>query len=282
MLVRWYHEGLDAFEHTCPTGRTIYDSVYNDLINYLASPDQTEGFDDLIKNCREQHEALKAQLEQGRDRLLEIHSNGGEKAQALAESIEEQDDDTNLIAFAMNLFDIIGINQDDRGDNMIVLTPSDHMLVPDFPGLSEDGITITFDREVALAREDAQFITWEHPLIRNGLDLILSGDTGSSTISLLKNKALPVGTLLVELIYVVEAQAPKQLQLNRFLPPTPVRMLLDKNGNNLAAQVEVETFNRQLNAVNRHTAASWLTPCSRMFTLSFSWGKRRSRNLPVH
>ncbi|MGQ0414543.1 hypothetical protein ACT4UL_01155, partial [Bacillus sp. HC-TM] len=88
-----------------------------------------------------------------------------------------------------------------------------------------------------------------------GLDLILSGDTGSSTISLLKNKALPVGTLLVELIYVVEAQAPKQLQLNRFLPPTPVRMLLDKNGNNLAAQVEFETFNRQLNAVNRHTGS---------------------------
>ncbi len=41
-------------------------------------------------------------------------------------------------------------------------------------------------------------------------------------------------------------------RLNRFLPPTPVRMLLDKNGNNLAAQVEFETFNRQLNAVNRH------------------------------
>jgi ATP-dependent helicase HepA len=94
----------------------------------------------------------------------------------------------------MNLFDIVGINQDDRGENLIVLTPSDHMLVPDFPGLPEDGCTITFERDVALSREDAQFITWEHPLIRNGLDLILSGDTGSSTISLLKNKALPVGT----------------------------------------------------------------------------------------
>ncbi len=176
----------------------------------------------------------------------EYFCDGGEKAQRLAESIEEQDDDTSLIAFAMNLFDIVGINQDDRGDNLIVLTPSDHMLVPDFPGLPEDGCTITFERDVALSREDAQFITWEHPLIRNGLDLILSGDTGSSTISLLKNKALPVGTLLVELVYVVEAQAPKQLQLNRFLPPTPVRMLLDKNGNNLAAQVEFETFNRQL------------------------------------
>lgn len=122
VLVRWYHEGLDAFEHTCPTGRTVYDSVHDELINYLAAPESIDGFDDLIKSCRQQHDALKAQLEQGRDRLLEIHSNGGEKAQALAESIEEQDDDTSLIAFSMNLFDIVGINQDDRGENLIVLT----------------------------------------------------------------------------------------------------------------------------------------------------------------
>ena len=255
VLVRWYHEGLDAFEHTCPTGRAIYDSVYDSLIGYLAAPEETEGFDELIKSCREQHEALKTQLEQGRDRLLEIHSNGGEKAQRLAEEIAGQDNDTSLVNFAMNLFDIIGINQDDRGEHMIVLTPSDHMLVPDFPGLPEDGCTITFNRDVALSREDAQFITWEHPLIRNGLDLILSGDTGSSALSLLKNKALPVGTLLLELMYVVEAKAPKQLQLNRFLPPTPVRMLVDKNGTNLASQVEFESFNRQLSAVNRHTGS---------------------------
>ncbi|MCT4711059.1 RNA polymerase-associated protein RapA [Enterobacteriaceae bacterium H11S18] len=255
VLVKWFHEGLDAFEHTCPTGRAIYDNVYTQLIEYLASPENTDGFDTLIKHCREQHDALKLQLEQGRDRLLEIHSNGGEKSQALAQAISEQDNDTNLVSFALNLFDIVGINQDDRGDNMVVLTPGDHMLVPDFPGLPEDGCTITFERDVALSREDAQFVTWEHPIIRNGLDLILSGDTGSCALSLLKNKALPVGTLLVELVYVVEAKAPKQLQLNRFLPPTPVRMLVDKNGTNLAAQVEFESFNRQLSAVNRHTGS---------------------------
>ncbi|MFH4170931.1 hypothetical protein WAJ14_19910, partial [Acinetobacter baumannii] len=36
---------------------------------------------------------------------------------------------------------------------------------------------------------------------------------------------------------------------------TPVRLLLDKNGNNLAGQVEFESFNRQLSAVNRHTGS---------------------------
>ena len=30
---------------------------------------------------------------------------------------------------------------------------------------------------------------------------------------------------------------------------------MDRNGTNLAAQVEFETFNRQLNAVNRHTSS---------------------------
>ncbi|AZK64256.1 RNA polymerase-associated protein RapA [Pectobacterium versatile] len=255
LLVRWYHEGLDAFEHTCPTGRTIYDAHHAQLIERLTTVGEQQGLDEFIHVCRQQHDSLKQQLEQGRDRLLEMHSNGGEQAQLLAQAIAEQDNDVNLVTFALNLFDIVGINQEDRSDNLIILTPSDHMLVPDFPGLPQDGCTITFDRDQALSREDAQFISWEHPLIRNGLDLVLSGDTGSCAVSLLKNKALPVGTLLAELIYVVEAQAPKHLQLTRFLPPTPVRLLMDRKGTNLAAQVEFESFNRQLNAVNRHTSS---------------------------
>ncbi|GKW41274.1 MULTISPECIES: RNA polymerase-associated protein RapA [Pectobacterium] len=255
LLVRWYHEGLDAFEHTCPTGRTIYDAHHAQLIERLTTVGEQQGLDEFIHVCRQQHDSLKQQLEQGRDRLLEMHSNGGEQAQLLAQAIAEKDNDVNLVTFALNLFDIVGINQEDRSDNLIILTPSDHMLVPDFPGLPQDGCTITFDRDQALSREDAQFISWEHPLIRNGLDLVLSGDTGSCAVSLLKNKALPVGTLLAELVYVVEAQAPKHLQLTRFLPPTPVRLLMDRKGTNLAEQVEFESFNRQLNAVNRHTSS---------------------------
>ncbi|GAA0350964.1 RNA polymerase-associated protein RapA [Morganella psychrotolerans] len=258
VLLRWFHEGLDAFEYTCPTGRSIYDRYYDTLITMMANPTDLTGFDDFITECRKTHDVLKVQLEQGRDRLLEMHSNGGEAGNEIAAQIAAQDDDTELVTFALNLFDIVGINQDDRSDNMIALTPSDHMLVPDFPGLPEDGCTVTFKREQALSREDTQFISWEHPIIRNGLDLILSGDTGSCAVSVLKNKALPVGTLLTELIYVVEAQAPKNLQLTRFLPPTPVRLLMDAKGNNLAAQVEFESFNRQLNAVNRHTGSKFV------------------------
>ena len=81
-----------------------------------------------------------------------MHSNGGEVGVELAGEIAAQDNDPELVNFALNLFDIVGINQEDRSDSLIILTPSDHMLVPDFPGLPQDGCTITFDREQALSR----------------------------------------------------------------------------------------------------------------------------------
>lgn len=254
VLVRFYHEALNAFEHTCPTGHAIYENIYPELIAFLAAPYQSEGLSDFIYRCQQEHHALKNQLEQGRDRLLEFHSNGGEQAQALAELISTQENKPDLIQFASNLFDIVGINQEDSSDNLLILTPSDQMLVPDFPGLPEEGCTITFDRQQALSREDAQFITWEHPMIRHGLDLILSSNIGSCAVSVLKNQSLPIGTLLLELIYVLETQAPKKLQLSRFLPPTPIRILLNQKGNDLAPQIEFESLNSQLNPVKRHLA----------------------------
>lgn len=177
----------------------------------------------------------------------------GESGIKLAETIGAEDNDTELVNFALNLFDIVGINQEDKSDNLLILTPSDHMLVPDFPGLPQDGCTITFDREQALSREDTQFISWEHPIIRNGLDLVLSGDTGSCAVSLLKNKALPVGTLLTELIYVLEAQAPKNLQISRFLPATPIRLLIDLKGNNLHHKLSLKV----LTANSMRSIAIW-------------------------
>jgi ATP-dependent helicase HepA len=45
------------------------------------------------------------------------------------------------------------------------------------------------------------------------------------------------------------------LQVGRFLPPTPIRILLDKSSNNLADNVAFDAFNQQLSAVGRQTAS---------------------------
>ncbi|WCP66736.1 RNA polymerase-associated protein RapA [Vibrio tubiashii] len=253
ILARWFEEGLNAFAETCPTGRTVYDKYSERLIEMLASGD-TSDLNEVIAESAALNKDLKAQLEQGRDRLLEMHSNGGEKAQAIVDKIAAIDGDTNLVTFALSLFDTIGLDQDDKGENALVVTPSEHMLVPSYPGLPYEGATITFDRETALSREDMNFISWEHPMIQGGIDLLMSEGVGTTAVSLLKNKALPVGTMLLELVYKVDAQAPKRSGISRFLPTTPIRIMLDGKGNDLSSQVEFESFNRQLSPVGRHIA----------------------------
>ena len=215
---------------------------------------QADGFAELIAKTNKRQKALKAELERGRDRLLELNSNGGEQAQQLAEEIGKQDNQPQLVNFALNLFDVIGVEQEDLGEQSIVIRPTGHMLVPDFPGLSEEGNTVTFNRQLALMREELDFLTWDHPMIRNGIDLITAGDIGKSAVSLLINKNLPAGTLLLETIFVVETQAPKGLNLTRFLPPTPIRVLMDAKGNNLASQVSFNGLEKQLKPVNRQMA----------------------------
>ncbi len=254
ILAEWYHRGLNAFEETCPMGATLFREFNAELTAYLLNPERSEAFEAFVEQTHKRQQQLKVELEKGRDRLLELNSNGGETAQQLAQAIAEQDDNPQLVNFALNLFDVIGLEQEDLGEKSIVISPTGHMLVPDFPGLSEEGNTVTFDRELALMREDVLFLTWDHPMIRNGIDLITSGDIGKSAISLLVNKNLPAGTLLLEAIYIVEAQAPKDLQLTRFLPPTPVRILLDNKGNDMASQVSFAGLEKQLKPVNKQMA----------------------------
>lgn len=257
-LQLWYHDGLDAFEQTCPTARPVFEAVREELFELLAANTGDQAaLEALLVKTRELHEPLKARLEQGRDRLLEIHSSGGAAAQQLVDKLAAEDDDTGMISFALKMFDEIGVNQDDRGENALVLTPGDHMLVSSFPGLPQDGMTITFDRNTALSRDDMALLSWDHPMMRGGIDLILGSEIGATSVALLKNKALPIGSILLELIFVAESAAHPQLY--RFMPPTPIRLLMDKNGKNLGEKVAFDAFNRQLTPVNRHLGSKLVT-----------------------
>ena len=105
-LARWYHEGLNAFEQTCPIGMALFEQ-YEALLKERS--ENKADFEQLILQTQKQAKALRLALEKGRDRLLELNSNGGEKAQRLASEIAQTDNSPQLVDFALNLFDIIGI-----------------------------------------------------------------------------------------------------------------------------------------------------------------------------
>ncbi len=258
-VFQWQHKGINAYAQTCPAGIHVYEAQKQALLAILAQNNHNDtDLKPLIEQARTRIEALNEQMEQGRDILLEINSKGFD-GDAIAEQIEEMDDDTELVAFMLQVFDVYGVAQEDKGDRCLAVNPTEHMLEPHFPELGDGGMTVSFERDAALAREDVRFISWDHPMVQGCFEMINAGEVGNNTVSVLNNKALPEGTYLVELIYVVETSAPKNLQPGRFLPPTPVRILLDKAGNNLATKVSFDNLNKQLKPVGRQVGSQLAT-----------------------
>lgn len=255
ILFQWYQQGLNAFEHTCITGRAVFEAFSEQLaqLTLSASADEKE-VASFVELSHEKHLSLKADLESGRDKLLELNSSGQGKAEKLVERIIQQDSQIHLPQFMFQVLDVFGIAQDDKSDNAIALQPTEHMLTGNFPCLPDDGATITFHRETALACEDYHLLTWDHPMVTGAMDLVLSDEIGNSSIGLLKNPALPAGTFFLECIFTIEAIAPSELQLNRYLPVTPIRVLVDKNGNDLADKVSEAILDQQLSPVKKQVS----------------------------
>jgi ATP-dependent helicase HepA len=252
-LQQWYEQGLSAFTQTTPTGHTIYEAVKDDLISLLASgSNEQHQLENLIKHTATLNAELKTNLEQGRDKLLEINSSGVLQNSNLLDDITEMDQLPHFTSFALQMFDVLGVQQEDSSEHCLILKPTDHMLASEYPGLPEDGVTITFNRKTALSRDDVTYLTWEHPIISNGMDIILSSEIGTTSVAILKNNSLPAASTFLELIYVVETINTENAQLSRFLPTTPIRLLLDKHAKNLGENVTFDSFDRQLTPINRH------------------------------
>jgi ATP-dependent helicase HepA len=128
------------------------------------------------------------------------------------------------------------------------------MRTESFPALPEDGITATYRRDLALAREDMHYLTWEHPLVSGAMDLVLNGEFGNSAVCTLKLTPLKSGTMLLEAIFSLSCVAPGELQLQRYLPQTTVRVLLDGLHNDLSTVLGSAHLNRLAQETPLHSA----------------------------
>ena len=143
----------------------------------------------------------------------------------------------------ISIFDHYSIHVEELGQRSYQLG-SAGVFADAFPGLPAEGLTITGARQRALSREDVQFLTWDHPLVTGALDLVLGSEKGNSSFAKWPDPKTP--GLYVEAIYLLECIAPPQLHADRFLPPTPLRVLVDHRGNDAGSSVSAEMLARHL------------------------------------
>ncbi|MCI0505450.1 MAG: RNA polymerase-associated protein RapA [Gammaproteobacteria bacterium] len=256
IMFQWYHEGLSAFEHTCPAGHSVFVRVESTLLEALHQID--EGIEDLpalINTTKKLHQELNAELQKGRDRLLESNSCRTDAASRIKEQIQIQDNDPALQNYLEKVFDCHGIEAEIHGSNSFVLHPGPQTDLACFPGLHEEGATITFDRHTALMNEDMQFITWEHPMVMGAADMILSNERGNTALCAINHKNIQPGNLLVETVFILESMAKTQLQVSRYLPLTAIRLVIDGKGKDIGDRLTHDTINQHQSIVPPQVAA---------------------------
>ncbi len=227
-LVRWHHEGIGVFARPTTSAQALLERFGNDVVRIVTSgAPEADEMDAIIEQTSRAHTELAAVVEQGRDLLLEMASLRQPRADELVDAVSAAATDGDFEDFALRLLDAFHVYAEEIAPRCYQLNP-DALRAVELPSLEGGRRTITFDREVALVREDFEFFSWDHPLITDAIEHLCSGDTGNACFAVIEGPK--PARMLLETVFVLEAIAPPSLHCGRFLPPTPIRVVSDHKG----------------------------------------------------
>ena len=224
-LAKWQHLGLNTFEESIPGGQALMTQYRTRLLEALST--ETENLTNLIKETAKSRDDLKLKLEEGKDQLIEINSHSTEVSTELIGKIRESEKSAELESLMLRLFDLFGLGVDDAGRQTYRLTNTDRLPV-NLPGNRGGTVVVTFDRELAVSRDDQVYLSWDHPIVTGCIEQLLGSHEGTTSFEIWEADGNP--TLLLEVVFVLECLAPSRLHADRFLPPTPVRVVINHQG----------------------------------------------------
>ena len=234
-LAQWYHQGMDAFQKPIEGGSRLLEQFGEEMER--TDPSDSSAWEKIIMQTKSAKKDLDEELESGRDRLLEMSSFDQKAAKKIVDDIDAIDQDPILETLMTDLFDQFGIAIEELGDHCYYIKPDTVFAGDAFPGMREIGMSITFDRSSAMSNEQMTFISWDHPLVSTCIDLMLDGEQGSSSFGQILGTAAQAG-LVAECTFLLEPVCPVSLGADRFLPPTPIRVVVDHVGNNIKPNFE--------------------------------------------
>jgi len=227
-LVRWLHEGLDAFSVPLVGGYRMYLEFGNRLQNVDNK---------LIAETRAAHDQLRQEIRDGRNLLLELSSCRPGIAAKLVKAIKAEESNPELENYMSEVFEHFGVDAEPLGERNYLLS-ADMLFCEEFPLPRERGaMQISYDREYALTRPTVTLISWDHPMVQGAVDLILGSDRGNCAFV----HGISIESPVLQAVYVLEVVASQRSEVERFLPPTPVLIQIDQNMQEFSAMPKIES-----------------------------------------
>lgn len=261
---RWY-DSMQAFTAPNAVGAQLYQQFAEALTTIREIQAQNASspaviathIDALCQNTQLAAQQLRQEASAGRDLLQELNAYRPHAAAAIIRTITEFDHDPDLVSFMQAFWTRFGVDYDELNAQSGWLRPTEQLRVS-LPGLPEDGLTVSFDRQYALAHDNVEFLSWDHPQVQHALELLTEHHFGCTAVALLHNRALPTGSWFLEVFFSSVAAAPAQAVAAEFYPRQSLRVLLDSQGRDLSNKVTSTAFDGQLHSVDKQTARGLL------------------------
>ncbi len=231
-VLDWYDRGVDAFGGPVHGGDAFLQAFREPLLALIA--DGVRGDDArwnaLIGKTAAFRRKLLKKMKEGRDRLLELNSFDPASAATVIERIREADADPRWQTLLSDLFEHFGVRvrEHEEGD---VFLDANHAVVEAFPGIPRDGVLATFRRDRAIVREDISFVSPDHTLYRDTIDLLINSPAGTAAFG---QREGDEPNVVLEAVFVLEAVADTRWHVEQFLAPTPLHLVIDVRGRDLS------------------------------------------------
>ncbi len=255
---RWLHEGLDAL---CASSQA-QDSANEEFakpaheiakrVGVRHNPKLLEEIKALAKKTRSAVESATKKLEKHRDRILEIASYRTQPGEQAYSRMHSSDEDLSLDLFANRVLEHCGLLVEvvEPRCAFVKWNPEAPLRLEDVP---KEGLRLTYYRKAALRQESAHFLTWDHPLVASATERLLATAIGNTAYVVWEDERAQL--VLLEGIYIAEPEpGQSELQVGKFMPPTPVRVVVSHELEDLSSQYTTELVNKNV----RNGRREWL------------------------
>ncbi|MGM9991403.1 MAG: RNA polymerase-associated protein RapA [Candidatus Bruticola sp.] len=223
-LFAW-HKILGSFAGPVEGGEEIAVAVKLDKVLLEAGD-----FRGVLSQSLELAKKFRQKAEDNVDYLVDLNSFNEERGRQLASLIEAETKQFDIENVVIKLLERFGINVEELSTSGLYhLTPGKNMQIESLSRLREGGMLATFDRQLALAREEIEYLNGAHPLVKEILSFALDGTEGSA--SAVYWKSAPKAGVIIQFLFIFEAVGQDNLELGRYLSPVPILINVTLNGN---------------------------------------------------
>ncbi|MBO6135278.1 MAG: RNA polymerase-associated protein RapA [Fibrobacter sp.] len=256
VMFRWYNDGLNAFGAPLMSGGELFLKYTDSLIEALANPRGC--LDDFVKNVipqvKKDCEAMRKNIEKGRDRLLEYNSRNPEKAKEITDEILRIDAQHELKDLLLESLHARGLDVDNSAiEGCCVITQGPQIEEGSVAGMPTRGmiaaqseedeqgtdnicLTATFERGVAMLQDEVDFLSLEHPLAQGTIDFETGVNHGTVACSIWSGSGLR--GLVMQYNFVVELPVPEEWGMSDIVGPRYVCTLVDASGQDLSEHLK--------------------------------------------